>query len=705
MHPHSVSSPLSLRLLSFLNSPSFADIAFHIPYHSDKQQQFVNKAAASPAPFLHNGNIINPLRHSLSLTLPPPCLSPSPPSSSSSFLSGSFSSLSDARCSPQASPYLSSSSLSASPSPQFAALDEEQPVHAHRVVLAGRSPYWHRVLSSLSSSSQLAPVTYPTLSSSPVLSLLPSPASSDFHSLSFSVRVHPDALLLLLRFVYCGKVDLSFLDAVALDEDGGDADGGGLDDDLRDVMSAAMLRLRPHSRLYVSVVTLHLLLFSHLFELQQLYFSLTKRCCNTAPALLQRHLRDLAAIRAASAALPSSPLQAGSLPMRIPESHHQSRRSESFLSSSLLRFGAHDATTGAHIRIRATHRASVGVEDAEAGGLVQSTVVKCEGGVWRRYKVDPLLLACRSGFFHAMFSADWRENQLLLSSSPSSPSASFSPRSAAASALALDVVLQDINRRELEDMLQFIYTDDVAAASGDEDEQAEEAAASPFLLRSLPQLSIENEWTLRLLSDDRSGFQHLVSLLSLSVLYNIPALTEHAQQSIGSRLSIESVCAVWPLVLTPFFSPSTAQPEDERELCAASSSPSSPPPAAPFHTELDVLHDHCLRYTSSHFMRVSRHPSFLSLPLPLLKQTLDPGTVECDSRGMIEALERWIERRVAAEGWTAAGDAQQAEDRRQALRLCLFPPSTLFNRSEKSKVLNGDVALFRRLGWAPPVRG
>lgn len=113
---------------------------------------------------------------------------------------------------------------------------------------------------------------------------------------------------------------------------------------------------------------------------------------------------------------------------------------------------------------------------------------------------------------------------------------------------------------------------------------------------------------------------------------------------------------------------------------------------------MDVVHDACLHFTTQHFLRLSHHPSFLFLPLPLLKEALDPGNVECDSRGMIEALERWIEYRVGVEG--VRGEAMEA--RRSELRVCLFPPSTLFNQVEKRKVMVGDTALFTRLGWMSP---
>ena len=119
-------------------------------------------------------------------------------------------------------------------------------------------------------------------------------------------------------------------------------------------------------------------------------------------------------------------------------------------------------------------------------------------------------------------------------------------------------------------------------------------------------------------------------------------------------------------------------------------------------TDLEILHEACLQFVCQHFLRLSHHPSFLSLPLSLLKQVLDPGTVECDSTGMIEALERWIESAVEKEGLKGKGEV---EERKNALRLCLFPPSTLFNRSEKRHVMMGDRAFFRRFGWMPPPRG
>lgn len=223
---------------------------------------------------------------------------------------------------------------------------------------------------------------------------------------------------------------------------------------------------------------------------------------------------------------------------------------------------------------------------------------------------------------------------------------------------------------------------------------------SLFLRRSMQHLAIDNPHTRALLASSPS-FAHLVSLLSFAVLYAIPALTEYLQNLLYQHVTPETVCAIWPLVLNPFFSPS-ATPDT---LSSPPSLPASPPPptTADFFTDLDILHESCVQHSCQHFLRLSHHPSFLHLPLPLLKQTLDPGTVECDSRGMVEALERWMEARVRREG-VVAGGVEEAS-RKSELRLCLFPPSTLFNRSEKSKVLVGDLGMFRRLGWMPQMRG
>ena len=344
-----------------------------------------------------------------------------------------------------------------------------------------------------------------------------------------------------------------------------------------------------------------------------------------------------------------------------------------------------------------------------------------DGCEWVRYKVDPLLFACRSGFFCAMFNADWKENQLIDDLTPSSTSTSLTspPSSPSSSPFHHDIVLEALNQLEFEHLLQFLYTDRISLPSKSplSSSSPTHPLAPTFLRRSLQHLGLDNKWTLRLV-DSSPSFAHALSLMSFSVLYQIPSFTEHLQTVLASLLTTDTVCAVWPLVLSPFFSPNSTTAADADAACdtdwlsasrlpstctdflSPSPSSSSPPLPTPF-TELDLLHESCLLFTCQHFLRVSHHPSFLSLPLPLLKQTLDGGTVECDSSGMIEALERWIERAVEGEGVRRGGVEER--ERKDALRLCLFPPSTLFNSSEKRRVMLGDRAFFKRFGWAPPL--
>ena len=655
-----LSHPLSTHVVSYLNSPSFSDLVLHTrPLLLDSLIAPSPLLELPPTPNLHNSNI-NPLRHSQSLTLPPPSLSPS----------------------------LSHTAASLSPSPSLAAftLDEEQRLYAHRVILAGRSPFWHRLLSSPLSSFSSASFLYPALSAAPLLSVV-SASPSVMH---LAMVVHADVLFLLMKFVYSGKADLSFLDRSAASTA---SPGSSIEEDAPSFSSRPfapeMLALSAESPMYQSVVVQQMLFYARLFELQSLYSTLTVHCCTAAPRALQLHLHTMAAVKA-----DAPPSSAASLAIPILSGNKGRTRfsSSPFLSSAALHYGHHDAARGVHVRIRVQHEG----RDADEDGVVTSERLTYDGVEWRRYKVDPLLFACRSAFFSAMFGADWKENQLQVDAPCPSPSSSPN--------LDVDVVLQDCSPAEFEQLVQFLYTDEMAIAAPSPS-TALSSAQPPFLRRSFQHLAIINPWTLRLM-DESAAFTHLVSLMSLSVLYAIPSMLEYLQHVMAQHITAEAVCAVWPLVLNPFFSPSSAQQDDDAVALddafagmATMSDAACPSPAPPpLFTELDILHDACLQYACQHFLRISHQPSFLSLPLSLLKQTLDPGNVECDSSAMIEALERWIDHAVRSEGLK---DVQEVSARKAALRATLHPPSTLFNSQEKRKVMNGDRAFFTRLGVLP----
>ena len=498
----------------------------------------------------------------------------------------------------------------------------------------------------------------------------PSSLSSDTAVTELSILIHPDALFLLLKYVYSGKADLSFMEHRATQHDLDDLNTAPSYTSAAFAFSTFALTLTLSQADYHAVLIQQLLFYSHLFELQSLYSMLVQHFCTVAPRQLQLHLQSLQAMRADTAFETLN--GAGSSATGKPPS------SSSFLSMSLLHYGQHDVALGVYVRI-ASSRSST--------SSMSSSLIEYDGQCWRRYKVDPLLFASRSGFFYAMFNADWKENQSAASSS------SYKD----------DVVLQDLSQLEFEHLLQFLYTDEMRIDGGADGRDEGKMGGSPFLKRSVQHLAIDNPHTRSLLLSSPS-FAHLVSLLSFAILYTIPSLTEYLQHLLYQHVTPDTVCAIWPLVLNRFFSPSATLDTAPSLLSpSTSSSPSSPTsPATEFFTDLDILHESCLQHTCQHFLRISHHLSFLHLPLPLLKQTLDPGTVECDSRGMVEALERWMDARVRREGVTLGGE--QEASRKSELRLCLFPPSTLFNRSEKSKVLVGDTAMFRRLGWMPQMR-
>ena len=660
-----LSNALPTHLVAYLNSPSFSDIILHSRAAPADHPVPPSPSLPSLSPHLHNSNIANPLRHSQSLTLPPPSYSPSLSSTASSSASSS-----DPRSSPLF-PASATSPLSSSPLASFS-LDEDSLHYCHRVVLAGRSPFWSRLLSSLAAGSVLPSFTAACLSSQPLISLLPasstSPLSSDAGVAELSLLIHPDALFLLLKWMYSGKADMSFMEHRATQHD--------MDDGLNiapTYITAAFaftpsaLTLSLSQPDYHAVLIQQLLFYSQLFELQSLYSMLVQLFCTVAPRQLQLHLQSLQVIKTDSAIEPLYTAAAGST-----AKSSSSSSSSSFLSMSLLHFGQHEIARGVYVRIASSPSST---------SSMLSSLVEVDGQCWRRYKVDPLLFASRSGFFYAMFNADWKENH----------------SSASASSYKDDVVLQDLSQLEFEHLLQFLYTDEMRIEGGADGRSEGRMGGSPFLKRSLQQLAIDNPHTRALLTTSPS-FAHLVSLLSFAVLYAIPALTEYLQHLLYQHVTPETVCSIWPLVLNTFFSPSATT---DTAPSPPSTSPTSPPATASsdFFTDLDILHEGCLQHTCLYFLRISHHSSFLHLPLPLLKQTLDPGTVECDSRGMVEALERWMDARVRREG-VQLGGVEEAS-RKSELRLCLFPPSTLFNRSEKSKVLVGDSAMFRRLGWTP----
>ena len=700
-----LSHPLSSDLLSYLNSPSFSDVIFH-PCLSTSPSPSPPPPVDLSTPTLHNRNI-HPLRHSQSLTLPPPSFSPSssPPTFSFSPSPPSSSSLTP---------------LTLDPSPLL---------YAHRVILAGRSPFFSRLLPLLSSLSPTSPppLSFPSLSPHPFLTLLP-PSSP--HLLHLSLLIHPDTLHLLLRFVYTNKFDFSSLPLPPPSSPDDSVDEQPLFDPQAAPFSPDGLSLPPSSPLYPSIIVQQLLFYARLFELP-LYSSLTVHLCTAAPRLLQLHLHAIAAVKAEAGL--GGGATGGTAPIPIGGEGAKAGRAGGydaapFLSPSALRFGSHDAARGVYVRIHSPPPAHSASDAAAGASLFPCERVRYNGCEWVRYKVDPLLFACRSGFFYAMFNADWSENQLTDDSSLASSSSPASPSSPSSSPYKNDVVLEALSQAEFEHLLQFLYTDRISLPSSSSSSSSfsssplhsSPTSSATFLQRSLQHLAIDNEWTLRLLSSSPS-FTHLLSLMSFSILYHIPSFTEHLQTTLASLLTCDTVCAVWPLVLNPFLSPSSTTATADDGSCDAnmlatslpSTSPlDSPPPSplfsssyfspslpAPF-TELELLHDACLLFTCQHFLQVSHHPSFLSLPLSLLKQTLDGGTVECDSTGMIEALERWIDRAVEGEGVKRGGVKER--ERKNALRLCLFPPSTLFNISEKRRVMMGDRAFFTRFGWMPP---
>ena len=652
-----LSNPLSTHLVTYLNSPSFSDLLLHPRCSLDPLPASLSLDFHNPS--RHNSIVsshpLNPLRHSQSLTLPLPSFSPS------------------------ASP---SPSFSPSPSLPPFSLDTDPVFYAHRVILAGRSPFWLRLLSSLppstsSSTSIPLPLTFPSLSPTPLISLLPSTASL----LHLSLLIHPDALSLLLKFVYTGKIDLSpFSSHPPSRLSSPSSSSPDLTEDGPSPFSPEACGLTADSPSYSSVLAQQLLFYSRLFELQSLYSALTVHLCIASPRELQLHLQQMAAVKAdpASAALPAEGLSSRSRFASAPF----------FLSSSALRYGHHQAARGVFVRIHAGR-------EGEGQGM-SAERVEYAGQQWLRYKVDPLLFACRSGFFQAMFNADWKENQVYADEG--------SATAATDSALQFDVVLEALNAAEFEHLLQFLYTDEMATSAMD-GVRAEWSALS----RSFQHLAIDSRWTLRLMRES-PAFTHLVSLLSFATMYQIPSMGELLQHLMAQHISAETVCAIWPLVLNAFFSPASSQPGGEVDAEVSSglhmpavegSMEDGEAPQLVF-TELEILHEACLSFTCQHFLRLARHPSFLSLPLALLKQALDPGTVECDSTGMIEALERWIDSAVEGE---RLKDGAAVEERKKELRLCLFPPSTLFNRSEKAHVMMGNRAFFTRFGWVPPARG
>ena len=669
-----LSNALPTHLITYLNSPSFSDLILHsrAPTAADSAL-LPSPSPPALSPHLHNSNIAHPLRHSQSLTLPPPSYSPSFSATATSTTSSS-----DPRLSPLF-PASLTSPLSSSPSATSFSLDDDRFFYCHRVILGGRSSFWSRLLVSLTAGSVLPSFTASCLSSQPLISLLPSFSTSsllsDSGAVELSLLIHPDALFLLLKYVYSGKADLSFMEHRATKHDLNDLNSTPTYNTAAFAFSPSALTLSLSQPDYHAVLIQQLLYYSQLFELQSLYSQLVQHFCTIAPRQLQLHLQSLQAIKADTAFETVSGAPASSTLKQL--------SSSSFLSMSLLHYGQHDVARGVYVRISSSPSST---------SSMQSSLVDCDGQCWRRYKVDPLLFASRSGFFYAMFGADWKENHI---SSPLSSPTSYRD----------DVMLQDLSQLEFEHLLHFLYTDEMRLEGGADGRDEGRMGGSPFLKRSMQHLAIDNPHTRALLTNSPS-FAHLVSLLSFSVLYAIPALTEYLQNLLYQHVTADTVCAVWPLVLNPFFSPSatpdTASPPSFPP--STNSSPTSPTsPTTDFYTDLDILHEACLQHTCQHFLRISHHPSFLHLPLPLLKQALDPGTVECDSRGMVEALERWMDARVRREG-VVVGGVEEA-NRKSELRLCLFPPSTLFNRSEKSKVLVGDVAMFRRLGWIPQMRG
>ena len=211
-----------------------------------------------------------------------------------------------------------------------------------------------------------------------------------------------------------------------------------------------------------------------------------------------------------------------------------------FLSTTALNFGHHSAARGVYVRIH-----SGGWKDEGERGVVSEGVLY-EGVEWRRYKVDPLLFACRSGFFQAMFNADWKENQLIddpplldLSPSGSPPPPPYEA----------DVVLEALNAEEFEHLLQFLYSDEMTMGTGEGRGEGEGSA----LHRSFRHLAIDSPWTLRLMKMS-AAFTHLVSLLSFAVMYQIPwgrvAATPHGT----AHHSRDGVChlatGAKPLLLT-----------------------------------------------------------------------------------------------------------------------------------------------------------
>ena len=241
-----------------------------------------------------------------------------------------------------------------------------------------------------------------------------------------------------------------------------------------------------------------------------------------------------------------------------------------------------------------------------------------------------------------------------------------------------DIILSDCTAEQFDSVVQFIYTDEIHRRA--------------FMTHQTAQMRVPT--VVQLTSAD---VEHLVldlqpalSLLSWSVVYQMSSLSEYLQSTVlPALMTVDNVCSLWPIC------PPRNVPTKHRTFVVAT-----------VPSDADVLHEHCRLMVQANFRRVLDVPAFYTLPMPLLKSALDSGMIDCDSATMCAALERWIDTQIAykprdvqsvSPRSSAANTSSSSpscmlsvaemDERATAYRLALFPPATLFNRSEKRRIL------------------
>lgn len=516
-------------------------------------------------------------------------------------------------------------------------------IYAHRVILSGRSSAFarlfaqvHSFLTSQTPSNQQLIETIPNFAG--YFTFLIDLSSSNVYY--FHYLGHPRALSIVLHYIYAGRVDWQHFEVSSGSKH--DVEGISQENSEISLESLSMEDRIPD----LDKIWLDTLFLSRMLKLTSLYSVLLREITTNnfrydlkslnSQVLLSQHTKQIheyeTSIEPILQHFNTSPTTTNPRP-------------ESFLSTETLSFGAHQCAVGIYIRIpSALH--------TNDSNLKFGSYVQYHGKWFGRWKIDPLLLACRSDVFQIMFTGGWRESNL------------FTIAEDALTVYDNDIIIKDVSPEEFECIIELLYFDHIATLPQSSNFQFMETSVSSPKVQDQPDhsraVSISQSISSLLLQEYSSGLAHLpmagplLNLLSFATLYCMPTLSDCLQQSFLPKfISSETLGLLWELGT---------------------------------YLQMDSVQEMCIAYLQRNFVEASKSQSFAKLSLSLLKSALEPGVIECDSHVMISAIEHWIDAAMEhPEKLEIDGSCEASQ--RTSLRLLLFPPSTLFNQAEKRRVL------------------